>query len=121
MSDSTQYQSLITSNLEATIASSGSLSDVIDVRGTTLTGYIMPSAWTAADVTFQGSVDGTNFFNLHDQFGNEIKHVVDASRFIALNPSDLASVRFFKIRSGTSAAAVNQAAERKITIVTRSI
>lgn len=121
MPNSNQYPSVITNDLSATIASSGSLSGAVDLRGTTLSGYIMPSAWTTADLTFQGSVDGTNFSALYDSFGNEINHPVAASRFVALNPADFAGIRYLKIRSGTTGTPVNQAAERIITLVTRAV
>jgi hypothetical protein len=121
MPSANQYQSLINSDLVTTIANSASLSGAIDLGGTSLAGYIMPASWTAASVTFQASVDGTNFYNLYDQFGNEITHAVAASRFIALTPSDLVGVRYIKLRSGTSASPVAQGAERQITYVTRVI
>ena len=121
MPDSFAYTPVITSNLSATIANAASLSNATDISGTSLVGYIMPAAWTSADITLQASVDGTNFYDLYDEFGNEITHNVDASRFIALAPSDLVSVRHIKFRSGTSAAATNQGAERVITLVTRAV
>ncbi|MDB2415442.1 hypothetical protein N9W34_06695 [Rickettsiales bacterium] len=121
MPNSKQYPAIVTSDLSATIASSESLSDVIDLSGTTLSGYVMPASWTAADITFSVSADGTNFNDLYDQFGNEVNHTVDASRFIALLPSDFAGIRYLKIRSGTSGTPVNQGAERVITLVARAV
>lgn len=121
MPNSNQYTPLITSDLTATIASSASLSDAIDVSGTTICGYIMPASWTSADITFQASVDGTNFFDLYDQYGIEVKHSAAASHFVQLTPADMASIRFVKFRSGTSGSAVSQASQRVITLVTRAI
>lgn len=121
MPNANQYPPVITSNNTATIASSASLSDAIDLGGTTLSGYIMPATWTAANITFQASVDGTNFYNLYDQFGNEVTNVVSTSRFVCLTPSDMASIRYIKIRSGSSSTPVAQAAERLITLVTRAV
>jgi hypothetical protein len=121
MPNSTQFPSVIASDLTATITSSTSLSAAIDLKGTALIGYILPSSWTAADITFRGSIDGTNFFDIYNQFGSEVRHVVAANRFIALTISDLASVRYLKIRSGTSATPVNQAADRILNIVSRSV
>ena len=121
MPSTNQYQAIITSDLTATIASSASLSDAMDLCGTTLAGYIMPASWTAADITFQVSVDGTNFYNLYDQYGNEVRHTVSTSRFVALTPSDMAGVRYVKFRSGTSGSAVTQGSSRAITLVARSV
>ena len=121
MPNSTQFNSLITSDLVTTIANGASVSDAIDLSGTTLCGYIMPSAWTSASITFQASVDGTNFYDLYDQYGTEVTHTVSPSRFVALTPSDMASIRYIKFRSGTAASAVNQGAQRQITFVARVI
>jgi hypothetical protein len=121
MPDASSYSPVIAGNLTATIANAASLSDAIDISGTTLVGYIIPSSWTAADITFTASVDGTNFYNVYDQFGNEIKHTVSTSRYVTLPPSDFASIRFIKLRSGTSSSAITQGAERLIKLVTRAV
>lgn len=56
---------------DATITSGTSLSPGIPVSRANVIAFIMPSAWTAASLTFQGSIDGDNFFNLFDQSVNE--------------------------------------------------
>lgn len=121
MPNSNQYISAITGDLFVTIANGASLSDSIDLSGTTLCGYIMPASWTTADITFQASIDGTNFFDLYDQYGTEVKHTVSTNRFIALLPSDNTSIRYIKFRSGISSGSVSQGAQRQITLVTRAI
>jgi hypothetical protein len=121
MPNSNQYQVVINGDLVTTIANNASVSDAMDLSGTTLVAYIMPAAWTAANITFQASVDGINFYNIYDQSGNELIHNVANSRMIILTPSDLAGVRYIKMRSGTSAAPVAQGAQRQIIYVTRAI
>jgi len=121
MPDSYSFSPVITSNLSTTIANGASLSGAVDISGTTLVAYIMPSSWTAADITFEVSADGVNFYNLYDQFDNEVINHVDASRFVAVIPSEFASIRYIKFRSGTSSSAVNQGAERSITLITRAV
>jgi hypothetical protein len=50
------------STLTATIANGGTVSDAVNVKGNNVTGIFMPAAWTAANITFQASVDdGTTF------------------------------------------------------------
>ena len=50
----------------ATIALSGSLSAAVAIPLThNLVGLVMPAAWDAADLTFQGSFDGTTYGNLY--------------------------------------------------------
>lgn len=80
----------------------------------------MPATWVAASLTFQGSVDGTNFYNLYDEGGNEITFTVAQQRTVVLAAASLAGVPYLKFRSGTSALAVNQTADRVLTVMLRS-
>ena len=99
-----------------TIANGASLSGAVDLGGRKLVGIIMPDTWTAAGLTFQGSIDGTNFFNVYDGSSERTVNVA-ASYYSALALSDWVGFRWIKIRSGTAASAVNQAAERVLTLV----
>ncbi len=106
--------------LTATIASGASLSDALDLGGTMVTGIIMPSAWTAANLTFQVSMNGgsNDFQNLYDD-STEVTVTAAASRNIRLNGDLWRNFRYLKIRSGTSGAAVNQGASRSVLVVVR--
>lgn len=107
--------------LVATIAASGSLSDAVTLREQTVVAIEMPAAWTAASITLQASADGSTFNNVYTSGGDEVEYTVAASRFIPLDPDDMAGMRYVKIRSGTAATPVNQAAERNIKLVARNI
>jgi hypothetical protein len=98
------------------IANGASLSGTVDLGGRKLVALIMPDAWTAASLTFQGSVDGTNFFNVYDG-ATERALTVAANYYSALAIGDWVGFRWIKIRSGTAALAVNQAAARTLTLV----
>jgi len=101
-----------------TIANGASLSGALNIGARDLFGLIMPSAWTSAAITFQGSFDGTNYFNLYDDAGNEISFTVAASRYVVISsPAKFFGLKKLKIRSGTSGSAVNQAAERVIGVI----
>jgi hypothetical protein len=81
-------------------------------------------AWTAADVTFQACTSSatTSCSDLYDEFGGELVVTVGAlaaPRSVIVTPSDYAGVRYLRIRSGKSGAAVAQGAERTITISVR--
>jgi hypothetical protein len=110
--------------LTATIASGASLSDAQKVDGK-LVGLQIPAAWTAAAITFSVSQDGTTYMDMwNTSLGTAVEVTVASAgiptastRFLALNLSDFVGVNFVKIRSGTSAAAVNQAASRSIGLV----
>lgn len=101
----------------ATIANGESLSGAVDCGNKRLAGIHMPADWTAADLTFQGSSDGTTFNNLYDKDG--VEYTVDAAddRYIIVPLADFIGIRHLKIRSGTSGSAVAQGASRALTLV----
>ena len=100
--------------LTATIGNGASLSDALALHGNQVAVIEMPTTWTAAVLTFQSSVDGTNYFNLYDDAGNEVVVEADATRRIHVDVSALSQHKYIKLRSGTSAVAVNQGGARTI-------
>lgn len=107
----------------ATIANATSLSAAVDLNGGILVAIQMPAAWTAAGLTFQGSYDGTTFYNVYDDAGNELTLTTAAQRYLVFDGDvarNLRGIRHIKVRSGTSGAAVNQGAERVLRLVARS-
>jgi hypothetical protein len=104
------------------IANGQSLSNAIDLKENGLCGLYMPAAWDAADLTLVGatSLSGT-YQNVNDKDGTEMLIKAAASRFILLNPADFAGLRFLKLRSGTSGAAVAQTAARTISPMLRRL
>lgn len=102
-----------------TIAAAASLSDAADLDGRGVLFLEMPAAWTAAALTFQASSDGVTYQNVYDQSGQELTVQAAAARTITLDTSTLPSVGYLKVRSGTSAAPVVQAADRIVRIVGR--
>jgi len=111
----------------ATIALNGNLSGAVDLGiyqpGNKIVGFIMPSGWDAAALTFQvcDTVDGT-FVNLYDDNNTEVSLSAAASRAIGLrkDQSDvLGRWRFIKVRSGPASSPVTQTVERIIKIVVK--
>ena len=104
----------------ATIANAASLSDAVKLGTDQLVAIIIPGAWTAADITFQAANDDDGpFYDMYDVAGDEVTVTGPvASAYIKFNPDDFKGVFAFKIRSGLTAAAVAQGAERLIQIVT---
>jgi hypothetical protein len=103
------------------IPASGTISDSISLVLQTLLAIQTPPEWTTADLTFRASVDGINFDNMYDQFGNEIVIKAGASRFIVVNPADWVGVRYLVVRSGTSGTPVAQTASRALILINRSV
>ena len=96
------------------ILNGASLSAAVKVLGGLPAIIEMPAAWDAANLTFQTSGDGATFMNLYDENGTEVTVTADASRRIRLEPSQWAAIAEIKVRSGPSAAAVNQTADRTL-------
>lgn len=106
--------------IQAKIASGTSLSAEADIGSKLLVGVVMPATWDAASVTFQVSLDGgQTFLDLHNVTA-EVSLVAAASQFIALDPAAYRGVNAIKVRSGTSASAVNQTADRIVGLAVRS-
>lgn len=103
--------------LDVVIAQSASLSSAIEMPTATLLGYIMPAAWTAADMTYQGSYDGTNWYDLHADTSGEITSAVTASKLVSVYPYDYMACRWLRLRSGTSGTPVVQTAARTISLI----
>lgn len=104
----------------ATIANAASLSGACDLALQRLAGIQMPAAWTAASLSFQASYDGTNYFDLYDQAGNEITVTTSTSRRVALNMGDYAGIRYIKVRSGPTGTPVAQGASRDLILITEA-
>lgn len=104
-----------------TILNGASLSDAATLDGKSVVAVITPTAWTAAALTFLKSIDGTNFGETSDKTG-EISVAsagiqTGARTWIDLDPALFANAQAIKLRSGTRSAAVNQGADRVITLV----
>ena len=108
-------------SVEVAIANGTALSAAINLGGRVLVGMLMSSAWTAAGVTFQASIDGVTFADLFTIDGDELLATVAASQFIVLNPANFSGIAFLKVRSGTTGTPVNQAAARTLVLAIRAI
>lgn len=104
----------------ATIPNGGSLTPAIKLGDRTLVGISMPASWTTANLSFQVSVDGTNFQELNSSSA-AIGVTASAGIYIQLDPSIFIGVNIIKVRSGTSGSAVAQGADRVLTLVTRAM
>ncbi len=109
--------------VNATIAASASLSGAVRLPpGRVLVGIVMPAAWTAAALTFQISLDeGATFQNAYIAAGTEVNITAAAATTIALDPATWLHAPIIKVRSGTAASAVNQAAARTVGLITRPV
>ena len=100
----------------ATIENGGSLSGAVDLGGRKLVAIVMPAAWDAADLTFQASPDGVNYFDVYDGSAERTVEVA-ADYYSALAIGDWVGIRWLKVRSGTSGTPVAQTLESVLTLV----
>ena len=109
-------------NYTALIAAGASLSAAVSIGAGLLVGILVPSGWTAASLTFQTSVDGVNWFDVYDDLSNELTVTVASTGgcYILFDPDEWLGVNMLRVRSGTTAAPVNQVGAAAITLVTRS-
>lgn len=98
-------------------------SDAIDIRTAANLAIVMPTAWTAAGLSFLGSdsIDGT-FQSIYNDAGTEITATATASQNVSMNTAvmNITQFAYIKIRSGTAGTPVVQAAERSIKVVYKS-
>ena len=96
----------------------------VDLGGFELEAIMMPADWTAANLTFLGSnVSAGTFYDVYDSSGNELTVTAAEDRMIGLTTAHkdvLKALRFIKIRSGTTATPVAQAASRTLVLVFKS-
>lgn len=112
--------SVVPLTIQAANANGQSTSSV-DLQGKTLIGVVFPGTWTAANLTFLGSVDGGTFNSLYDA-GAEINVTsAAASRYVVLSPSTFVGLKLLKLRSGTSATPVQQGADRAMLLICRGV
>lgn len=104
----------------AVIADGQSLSGAIDLKAQRLHQIMLPAGFASADLTFQVSVDETNWMDLFDADG-EYKipaAAVAASRSILVDVPTFFGIRYLKIRSGTSGAPSAVSGDKTLTLST---
>lgn len=108
--------------LRAIIAASAALSGTVDLQYAALVGIYVPASWTTASITLQASLDGVTFQDVRNAAGDNFELVAGAGNcFVPLAPLELQGTRYVRLRSGTAAVPVTQAAERSLTLVTRIV
>lgn len=103
-------------------ATPAALGPAIDVGGARLAAILIPAVWAVAVLTFQASADGVTWNDLYDDQGNEVTCQAVAGKWMGLDvlARPVGAFRFLKLRSGTSASPVNQAANAALVYTTRS-
>lgn len=106
------------SNVSVLIANGTALSAQVNLGAKMLVGIHMPASWTAAGLSFQVSPDGGTTWNEMQTISAAVAITAAAAQYIAVDPSTWRGANCIKVRSGTLASAVNQGADRTLTLVT---
>jgi len=97
-----------------TVPNGTNLSNSIELAGTFIIGFITPSALSSNKLSFQASIDNTNWFDIYDASGVSKKEIaIGANRAISLS-EELHNKDFPFIRIQT---ANNEGAERKFQLI----
>jgi formylmethanofuran:tetrahydromethanopterin formyltransferase len=107
--------SIGTQTQTVTIANGATTSDAINMNGFDLVSLVLPAALTSTAMSFQASIDGTNFFTLYNTGGAALTVTVGASRIVLFVPGDLGAFPFLKLVAGST-----EAGTRSITAISRS-
>lgn len=96
------------------------ITSAIDLGAQRLFAILIPAGWTGAGLSFQASVDGAAWADLYNGSGELViaAGAIGASRAVLVDPAAFFGIRYLKIRSGTAAAPVAQAAARALVLAT---
>ena len=102
-----------------TIAAGASLSGAAQLlpNDGRLMAVITAASWDAAKISFQASVDGTNYFVVTNE-GTEYEcAAVTAAKWVSVDPQVFFGARYIKVQSGISTAATAQVDATIVTLV----
>jgi len=101
-----------------TIGNGQAVSNVADLVDAIPVAVVVPSTWTTADLTFQTSDDGRAYHDVYDEGGSELTVKATAGAWLIIPDAYACGFgRYVKVRSGTAASPVNQAAAREVKII----
>lgn len=114
---SAEYQSPLRYDSIALIQDGETLSNAIDLHGTSLVGLSVPAGFSGSQLSIYSAIsfDGT-YRVVKNINGTAATMTCVADEHIALVPFDLASVRYVKVLSN-----VSQVGDCEITLVTRPV
>ncbi len=105
---------------DVTIAANASNASVFFSAGNAIVGILMPSAWTAAKIGYEVSLDGINWSTAYDGGGNFEQTTAQASSYLCIPLADAIFGPFVRLKSvDASNVAVVQAAARTLTLVSK--
>lgn len=108
----------LTSTATITIGSSTTISSSVNLDGTAIVGFISPAAWTASTLKIQGSMDGTNFYDIYDSTSTAVSSwaSINAATAYTVDVVNMLPFTYIRFVAGTA-----QAADRAFTVIRRPL
>ncbi len=99
------------------VSEDASNSTSVNTDNMLLAGIVFPSAFTGSTITFDYSVDGSNWVDVFETDGTEVSYTVSADNVVRVDPSGWAfsSNGYLRVTSSGT-----EAADRKIKLIFRT-
>ena len=99
------------------VSDNATISSGVNTDGMLLTGLVFPAAMTGTEVTFDFSIDGTNWYDVVETDGTAVTYTVTAGDAVRVDPSGwaFASSGFIRVTSGST-----KTADRSIKLIFRT-
>jgi hypothetical protein len=99
------------------VSDNATISSGVNTDGMLLTGIVFPAAMTGTELTFDFSIDGTNWYDVVETDGTAVTYTVTAGDAVRVDPSGwaFASSGFIRVTSGSA-----EAADRSIKLIFRT-
>ncbi len=97
---------------QTTIANGATTSEDVDLSGFTLAGVLIPVAMTGSTLTFQGTVDKVNYYDIKNTAGTAISITLSTTGIYKLNAADFIGIDNLRIVSASAEGAL-----RTITVI----
>ena len=99
------------------VSDNATISSGVSTDGMLLTGLVFPAAMTGTEVTFDFSIDGTNWYDVVETDGTAVTYTVTAGDAVRVDPSGwaFASSGFIRVTSGRT-----ETADRSIKLIFRT-
>lgn len=80
-----------------TIAAGAEESSSVDLNGLSLVGVVCPSVLDNTLFNVEASLDNSTFVQAYNAFGNKLQLTAKEDSHIAINPIDLAGIRYLRL------------------------
>lgn len=98
-----QNNALLNYGTSAVIAAAGTTSAAVNLGGMTLVGLLMPSTFVGTTVKFQAAEALAGTYRLvTDGAGSDYSLTVAVNKFVPVDPTKMAGVRYLKLVSGST-------------------